>query len=85
MNNQIKELFGSWVQAIGTFIAAVGATPSPILTNQQLNNLSLIGNVLQAVGNALIADTIEQFNLEKSAMNYRRLAIQPWSVEWFCP
>lgn len=65
MDNQIKELFGSWVQAIGTFIAAVGATPSQFLSDQQLNNLSLIGNVLQAVGNALIADTIDQFNLEK--------------------
>lgn len=65
VDNQIKELFGSWVQAIGTFIAAVGATPSSILTDQQLNNLSLIGNGLQAIGNALIADTIEQFNLEK--------------------
>lgn len=65
VDNQIKELFGSWVQANGTFIAAVGATPSSILTDQQLNNLSLIGNGLQAIGNALIADTIEQFNLEK--------------------
>ncbi|MGX2960183.1 DUF6944 family repetitive protein [Peribacillus sp. JNUCC 23] len=44
MDDQIKALFGSWVQAIGTFIAAVGSTPSPILSKEQLTDLSLIGN-----------------------------------------
>jgi hypothetical protein len=28
MENQLKALFGAWIQAVGTVIAAVGSTPS---------------------------------------------------------
>lgn len=65
VNKQTKALFGSWVQAIGTFIAAVGSTPSSIFTKEQLLDLTLIGNTMQAVGNAVLADTMEIVNLGK--------------------
>ncbi|MEI5907060.1 hypothetical protein WAK64_08320 [Bacillus spongiae] len=66
MNNEQQLVFGSWIQAIGTTVAAIGATPSKILSEEQLEGLSVIGNVGQAVGNALIADTIEEFDLTKA-------------------
>ncbi|MFB3167066.1 hypothetical protein P5G62_008070 [Neobacillus sp. 179-C4.2 HS] len=63
MENQLKELFGAWIQAIGTVTAAVGSTPS--LNEDTQENLNLWGNVLQGTGNALIADAQEGFTLEK--------------------
>ncbi|MGX6443319.1 DUF6944 family repetitive protein [Neobacillus sp. K501] len=65
MDNQLKELFGAWIQAIGTVIAAVGSTPSKRLSSEFREHLSLWGNELQAAGNALIADAIGTFSLEK--------------------
>jgi hypothetical protein len=61
--NQLKELFGAWIQAIGTVTAAVGSTPS--LNEDTQESLNLWGNVLQGTGNALIADAQEGFTLEK--------------------
>jgi len=60
-----KALFGSWVQATGTVLSAVGSTPSSVLDDEQLESLNLWGNVLQATGNALLADTEETFTLNK--------------------
>jgi hypothetical protein len=65
MDNQLKALFGAWIQAIGTVIAAVGSTPSEKLSSEFREHLSLWGNELQAVGNALIADSEETFTLSK--------------------
>lgn len=65
MGNELKELFGAWIQAIGTVIAAVGSTPSKKLSIEFREHLSLWGNELQAVGNALIADAQESFTLGK--------------------
>ncbi|WP_191557468.1 DUF6944 family repetitive protein [Metabacillus idriensis] len=65
MSNKDKAVFGAWIQAIGTVTAAVGSTPSNVLTDQQLENLNLWGNVLQGTGNAILADTIDSFNLNK--------------------
>jgi hypothetical protein len=65
MENQPKELFGSWTQAIGTLIAAIGSTPSNHLNKDALKSLDLWGNALQATGNALIADAQETNSLNK--------------------
>ncbi|QNG60421.1 DUF6944 family repetitive protein [Metabacillus idriensis] len=65
MSDEQKAVFGSWIQAIGTITAAVGSTPSNVLTDQQLENLNLIGNVLQATGNAILADTEDSLTLNK--------------------
>jgi hypothetical protein len=65
MSNKEKAVFGAWIQAIGTVTAAVGSTPSKVLTDQQLENLNLWGNVLQGTGNAILADTEDTFTLNK--------------------
>ncbi|WP_055736116.1 MULTISPECIES: DUF6944 family repetitive protein [Bacillaceae] len=57
MLTDVKALFGAWTQAIGTVIAAVADTPSEALTPEQINDLGLYGNALQATGNGLLADT----------------------------
>jgi hypothetical protein len=63
MENQLKELFGAWIQAIGTVTAAVGSSPS--LKEDFQKSLNLWGNALQGTGNALIADAQEGFSLGK--------------------
>ena len=65
MDNQTKAVLGSWIQAIGTILAATGSTPFKSLSDELKNALNLIGNVMQGTGNALIADTVETFNLNK--------------------
>ncbi|MDQ0484818.1 DUF6944 family repetitive protein [Guptibacillus hwajinpoensis] len=65
MNNEVKAVFGSWVQAIGTILSAIGSTPIKELSTDLLDSLNLIGNVMQGTGNALIADTIETETLDK--------------------
>lgn len=65
MDDRLKALFGSWVQATGTTVSAVGNTPSVSSDKELLANLALWGNVLQATGNALIADSIEKPSLSK--------------------
>ncbi|PFK30370.1 hypothetical protein COI93_22500 [Bacillus cereus] len=65
MDNQLKEIFGAWLAAIGTVIAAVGSTPSSFIKKDLRNDLNVWGNVLQAVGNAVEADGEEEISLEK--------------------
>lgn len=65
MENQLKELFGSWIQAIGTVITAIGSTPLEGLSSYFRESLDLWGNALQATGNALIADAQDTFSFEK--------------------
>jgi hypothetical protein len=65
MDNQTKEIFGAWIQAIGTLIAAIGSTPSINVSEQFHEDLNLWGNVLQAAGNALQADAEEELPLVK--------------------
>lgn len=65
MDNQLKEIFGAWLAAIGTVTAAVGSTPFHSLGNSFRKDLNLIGNELQDVGNALEADGQGEENLER--------------------
>ncbi|WP_412761751.1 DUF6944 family repetitive protein [Peribacillus simplex] len=65
MDSQFKETFGSWTQAIGTVISAVAGTPSNVLDEEFREKLDLIGNELQATGNALLADAEETWSLDK--------------------
>ncbi|WP_090830644.1 MULTISPECIES: hypothetical protein [unclassified Bacillus (in: firmicutes)] len=65
MDDQNKEFVGSWIQAIGTVTAAVGATPFKRLSEDFRENLSLWGNLLQGTGNALVADSISEPTLDK--------------------
>jgi hypothetical protein len=65
MNNNLEELLGSWVQAIGTVIDAISNTPSRKLSEELQTNLSITGNVMQATGNALLADSDNTLDFEK--------------------
>ncbi|MEH6917041.1 DUF6944 family repetitive protein [Priestia megaterium] len=65
MDNQLKEIFGAWLAAIGTVTSAVGSTPFRSLGSSFRKDLNLIGNELQAVGNALEADGQGEENLER--------------------
>ncbi|MGB7999492.1 MAG: hypothetical protein WCF60_05255 [Anaerobacillus sp.] len=65
LNNEVKGVFGSWIQAIGTILAAIGSTPIKEINSSILDSLNLIGNVMQGTGNALIADTIDPPSLDK--------------------
>lgn len=65
MENEKKEVFGAWVQATGTTLAAIGSTPLKGFTESHLESLNLWGNELQALGNALIADSEPYCTMEK--------------------
>ncbi|MGE7877276.1 DUF6944 family repetitive protein [Peribacillus muralis] len=65
MDSLFKETFGSWTQAIRTVISAVGGTPSDVLDEDFRKNLDLIGNELQATGNAILVDVEETWLLNK--------------------
>jgi hypothetical protein len=65
MDDVWKEIAGAVISAVGTILAAIGSTPFPYLSENLLTSLNLIGNVLQATGNALEADGQEGFSLEK--------------------
>lgn len=64
MDNQLKEIFGAWLAAIGTVTSAVGSTPSLVIKKDLRNDLNLWGNVLQGVGNAVAADGQGELSLE---------------------
>ncbi|KUP09526.1 hypothetical protein Q73_02590 [Bacillus coahuilensis m2-6] len=53
---QIAE-FGAWTQAFGTIASAISSTPNLPLPEILLEDLNIIGNTLQATGNAVLVDT----------------------------
>ncbi|WP_223701546.1 DUF6944 family repetitive protein [Sutcliffiella deserti] len=65
MVQQNKILLGSWTQALGTVLAALGSTPSFTKLKFLEENLSFIGNVLQATGNGLEAEGQEPYSYAK--------------------
>jgi len=58
-NSNITAIAGGWIEAIGTIVAAIGNTPSTTFSQSTLKDFRLIGNVLQACGSALLAETGE--------------------------
>jgi hypothetical protein len=65
MDNQQKQWIGSVIQAIGTVASAIANTPNKFLSHQFLDDLDLIGNALQATGNALVADGQQPLTLSR--------------------
>ncbi|MFD1412700.1 DUF6944 family repetitive protein [Oceanobacillus jeddahense] len=65
MDNNLKALFGSWDEAIGTLLSAIASTPSFKLNETQQKHLDLLGNVMQATGSALAADSEKKLTLNK--------------------
>ncbi len=56
MSNQLKEIVGAWLTAIGAIVVAIGSTPNTGLSNKIQRELNLVGNALEAVGAGLAAD-----------------------------
>ncbi|MFF3023159.1 DUF6944 family repetitive protein [Gottfriedia sp. NPDC057948] len=56
MGGESKAIVGSVIVSIGTIIAAIGSTPSNYIKSSVRDDLSLIGNVLQATGNGIDAE-----------------------------
>lgn len=65
MNNQVKEILGSTLSAIGTIEAAIANTPQFRLNEAQTFFHHLVGNVLQALGSALSADGQGSISFER--------------------
>jgi hypothetical protein len=59
MGNEFKATLGAWIQAIGTVLSAIGNTPIKSVSEDTLANIDIVGNELQATGNALEADAIK--------------------------
>ena len=64
LNNQNKSnksnitaITGNWIAAVGTIIDAIANTPSSRFTEQMLTDLSIIGNILEAGGSAIVSET----------------------------
>ncbi|MEE6452308.1 hypothetical protein RAH41_17220 [Gottfriedia acidiceleris] len=56
MGGESKAVVGSVIVSIGTITAAIGSTPSNYIKSSVRDELSLIGNVLQATGNGIDAE-----------------------------
>lgn len=65
MENQLKEIFGALLAAIGTITSAIGSTPFHCISVNVRKDLNIYGNVLQAVGNSLEADGQGEISLEQ--------------------
>ncbi|MGG0176833.1 DUF6944 family repetitive protein [Gottfriedia acidiceleris] len=55
MGGESKAIVGSVIVSIGTITAAIGSTPSNFIKSSVRDDLTLIGNVLQATGNGIDA------------------------------
>ena len=56
-NSNINAIAGNWIVAIGTLVSAIGNTPSTIFTQQTLDDLVIIGSILEAGGSAIVSET----------------------------
>ena len=53
----ITAIAGNWIEAVGTILTAIGSTPSTFFTEQTLTDFNLIGNILEAGGSAIAAES----------------------------
>ncbi|MBT2686635.1 hypothetical protein J7I93_00395 [Bacillus sp. ISL-47] len=66
MDNQIQEIVGSVIAAIGTILSAIASTPAQsVRIVDFFKGLDIVGNTLQATGNALEASGQGEPSLEK--------------------
>jgi hypothetical protein len=56
MESESKAIVGSVIVSVGTITAAIGATPSNYIKSNVRDDLTLLGNVLQAGGNVIDAE-----------------------------
>lgn len=65
LDSRVKELLGYLIDTIGQTMSAIANTPSIINDKQLPILLDLWGNVFQATGAVLVADSIERFSFKK--------------------
>ena len=56
MESESKAIVGSVIVSVGTITAAIGSTPSNYIKSNVRDDLTLVGNVLQATGNGIDAE-----------------------------
>ena len=54
--SNITAVAGNWIEAVGTIVSAIGSTPSTVFSQQTLNDLNIIGNILEAGGSAIVTE-----------------------------
>ncbi|EZH66087.1 hypothetical protein DH09_14800 [Bacillaceae bacterium JMAK1] len=59
------EVFAAWMIVTGTVFEAVSVTPKFPITDEQRESLETVGVALQAAGDTIIYELIEEYNLEK--------------------
>ncbi|GAK08581.1 hypothetical protein [Geomicrobium sp. JCM 19038] len=59
------EVFAAWMIVTGTVFEAASVTPKFPLTDEQRESLETVGVALQAAGDTIIYELIEEYNLEK--------------------
>jgi hypothetical protein len=64
VGKQVIEISGSWIQAVGTILSAIGSSPSFNLPKEVNKQLRIVGNALQALGNAIQAAGSSTITLE---------------------
>lgn len=57
--------FGTWLDAVGTTLSAIGNTPFSFISTNRLKEIDLTGDILQATASSIMADAEENFNLFK--------------------
>jgi len=65
MDNKQIIKFGTWLDAGGTTLSAIGNTPFTFLTTEMLKRIDLVGDILQATASSIMADAEENYNLFK--------------------
>ncbi|MFS0783478.1 DUF6944 family repetitive protein [Bacillus sp. 1P06AnD] len=64
-NQTVVTTVGLWIEAFGTFLSAIGNTPTEVLYEELLYNIDAIGDVLQVGGTAIQIDDEKYYTLNK--------------------
>ncbi|WP_079710877.1 DUF6944 family repetitive protein [Paraliobacillus ryukyuensis] len=67
MSKHEKVVLGNWIQATGTIISAVANTPDIPISANLKQDFKVIGNTLQATGNAIQVEKLTLRNLNNIA------------------
>lgn len=81
----MKDLFGSWLDAIGQTMSAVANTPSAVKDRELASWFELWGNVFQGTGAALVADSMEEFSFEKLGNQLESIGNVASIMSFFAP
>ncbi|WP_353948690.1 hypothetical protein ABNN70_02650 [Sporolactobacillus sp. Y61] len=76
MDQQMTEAGYLGINALGTIVAAIGATPGhAIIPDQWKNDFSIIGNALQAAGNTGKSGSVQVWTQSETGRRH-------WATVW---